>query len=75
VGRARRAPPRHADAAADQSWEVTGLLVGRSGLLQRLGIAPGERLDPPEAHARSGYVAWERVRRLEDGSIVCTEQG
>ncbi len=66
-----RAERRPADAASDESWEVTGILVGRAGLLQRLGIAPGERLDPPEAHVRSGFVAWERVRRLEDGSIVC----
>jgi sporulation protein YlmC with PRC-barrel domain len=63
-----------ADAAADQSWQVAGLLVGRAGLLQRLGIAPGERLDPPDAHPGSGLVNWERVQRLEGDSIVCVDQ-
>jgi sporulation protein YlmC with PRC-barrel domain len=60
-----------ADAAGEESWEVTGILVGRAGLLQRLGIAPGERLDPPEADTRSGFVSWERVRSFEAGRIVC----
>jgi sporulation protein YlmC with PRC-barrel domain len=63
----------NADAPADQRWRVTGLLVGRAGLLQRLGIAPGERLDPPDAHPESGFVAWERVQRLQDNSIVCSK--
>jgi sporulation protein YlmC with PRC-barrel domain len=62
-----------ADAAADESWRVTGLLVGRAGLLQRLGIAPGERLEPPQAPVKSGFVNWERVQRLEDDSIVCVD--
>jgi sporulation protein YlmC with PRC-barrel domain len=62
-----------ADTASDESWRVTGLLVGRAGLLQRLGFAPGEKLDPPDAHPESGFVAWERVQRLEDRSIVCAK--
>jgi hypothetical protein len=69
-----RAERQRGDAAGDESWRVTGLLVGRAGLLQRLGIAFGERLAPPEAHVRAGFVAWERVQRLDDNSIVCGGQ-
>jgi len=65
----RRDEPDH---SVDEPWKVTGLLVGCAWLLQRLGFAPEERLDPPDADVRSGFVAWERVRRLEDDSIICT---
>ena len=63
--------PADADAAGKESWAVRGILVGRAGLLQRLGVAPGERLDPPEADSGSGFVSWEGVRRVEDDRIVC----
>jgi hypothetical protein len=66
-----RAERQRDDAAGDESWRVTGLLVGRAGVLQRLGIAFGERREPPETQVRTGFVTWEQVQRLDNDSIVC----
>ena len=52
---------------ADGSIRVTGLVVARLGILERLGIgSPGS---PSRIHAREP-IAWERVIRADARGVV-----
>jgi sporulation protein YlmC with PRC-barrel domain len=56
----------------DGDLVVTGLVVGRLGLLERLGIGAWDR----EERLRSrDVVAWERVESAEPGLVVVRDPG
>jgi hypothetical protein len=48
-------------------WSVTGIVVGRRGLLERFGAVGSKSENPTLPH---DTVAWERVVRIEPGRVV-----
>ena len=49
-----------------QVWRLSGLLVGRGGLLQEFGLRHPQ--EPPVVH-------WDAVRRIEGRTVVVAEEG
>jgi len=52
---------------ADQEWRVQGLVVGRRGLRERLGVTNVEQRKPTLTHT---LVPWERVIGLAAGRVT-----
>jgi sporulation protein YlmC with PRC-barrel domain len=67
--RVRRRPGSATDRA-DQQWRVTGIVVGRRGLRERLGSGGLGEAGP---RLSEEIVPWEDVIRIEPGRIVVRE--
>jgi sporulation protein YlmC with PRC-barrel domain len=52
---------------ADDALRVTGLVVAKQGLLERLGIGSPSSSRGPDAH---DPIPWERVVRADRGGVV-----
>lgn len=53
------------DGRVDEPWVVTGLLTGRAGVLERLGVAKEERLERrADAEPPANFLAWSRVTEI-----------
>lgn len=51
-------------------WRVKGIVIGRRGLMERIGLTAAARTDP----APSGdIVAWGDLLRLEEGTVIVGE--
>jgi sporulation protein YlmC with PRC-barrel domain len=62
------------DGRVDEPWVVTGLLPGKAGFLERLGVAKEERLERrADAEPPSNFIAWSRVTEI--GSTVLRVSG
>jgi hypothetical protein len=49
------------------AWRLVGIVLGRGGMSERLGIARAGRPDPIIA---DDFVRWQAILRLEEGLIT-----
>lgn len=60
------------DEKVDEPWVVTGILVGRRALLERMGVVHG----PDREHVPDHFVGWRRVSGIRaDGTLVVAAAG
>ena len=65
---------RRTDGTDDHTqlgWLVDGIVVGKRGLLERLGVRGAQRSEPT---IESGVVSWSDVVALEDGRAVVRDR-
>jgi sporulation protein YlmC with PRC-barrel domain len=63
--RAERMTPDPSEGKVREPWVVTGLLVGKLGVLQRLGVTREEREErTPEARPPPNFVGWARIDEI-----------
>ena len=53
------------EGRVDEPWVVTGLLAGKAGFLQRLGVTKEERLERrADADPPGNFIGWSRVTEI-----------
>jgi sporulation protein YlmC with PRC-barrel domain len=58
----------------DEPWVVTGLLVGKAGVLQRLGVAKEERLERrSDAEPPANLIGWSRVTGIGSTALTVSD--
>jgi sporulation protein YlmC with PRC-barrel domain len=55
----------------DETYRLTGVVIGRAGMLQRLGV-PGAT--GPDPVVGGTLVPWEAITRLEEGAITVRDR-
>jgi hypothetical protein len=53
-----------------ERWRVVGLVIGRRGLLERLGFTDAKRIEPVAHH---DLYDWDAVVAVADGVVVVRE--
>jgi sporulation protein YlmC with PRC-barrel domain len=62
------------DGRLGERWVVTGLLVGRAGVLQRLGVTKGERLERrSDAEPPPNFIRWARLTEVGSAGLIVSE--
>jgi sporulation protein YlmC with PRC-barrel domain len=56
------------DERINEAWRVTGLIAGRMGWEERIGLSPEE--DPTEGEA---FIPWESVQEIGAGSVTVAD--
>jgi sporulation protein YlmC with PRC-barrel domain len=62
--------PRSSKDRVDQTWRLTGVLVGPRGARERFGISRGRTVVP--RHGRDA-IAWEDVIRIDGGVLIVSD--
>jgi sporulation protein YlmC with PRC-barrel domain len=55
----------------DETYRLAGVVIGRGGMLQRLGVTSAPRPDPVVG---GKVVPWHAITRLEEGSITVRDE-
>jgi hypothetical protein len=63
--RANSSPDR-----ADQQWRITGVVVGRRGLRERVGFVSGRRSAPT---LDRDFIPWDAILRLDGETLVARD--
>jgi sporulation protein YlmC with PRC-barrel domain len=59
-----------AERGPEDTWQLTGLVIGPKAMLERLGITGANREEPFGA---GRVVAWPSITRLEEGTITVSD--